>query len=105
MSLGVWTLTGGSDTVLTSDPATPSPLDLGNFSQDSSHNRIDRISYAARGIKNFGPQSGSVANKFGSTSRPFSPTNVPEPASLALMMGLGLEALGFTRRRMAASAT
>jgi hypothetical protein len=89
-----WTYTSGA-TIL----GQPSGVDLGLFSAVSIYNTPTQVSYAARGIKNLGGQTGTISDNVGNTS---GPTFTPEPASLVTMgAGLGLLGLGLVGRRKA----
>lgn len=75
--------------VYTSGPTLsgqPSGIELGAFSAKSIYNRITSVSYTARGLKNNGGSTGTIADNVGDTR---GPNGAPEPASLALA-GLAL---------------
>lgn len=88
-----WTYTSGP--ILSGQP---NGLDLGTFSAQTTLGLEGPVSYAARGVKNSGSASGTIADNVGTTRGPLAVQTVPEPASMVLATAaLGL--LGWTRRR------
>jgi hypothetical protein len=68
----------------------PSGKDLGLFSAQSINDLPTLVSYSSRGIANFGPQTGTIADNVGNTEGPTSQGPVtPEPPTVVLF-GLGL---------------
>jgi hypothetical protein len=84
--------------VYTSGPlitGQPNGTDLGFFSAGSIYNQSLLVSYAARGVKNNGGSSGTIADNVGNTLGPRA-LQVPEPTSLVLA-GLALGLLAWSR--------
>jgi hypothetical protein len=73
----------------------PNGIDLGAFSAKSIYVLPTQTSYASRGIKNLGPQIGTISDNVGTTQ---GPNSVPEPTS-ALAVGSGMIALAVLTRR------
>lgn len=89
-----WVYTSGP--VLSGDPGG---YNLGNFSAQSVYDTRTTVSYAGRGVRNDGFQTGTVGDNVGLTVGPGS--SIPEPGTLALA-GLSLLGLGLVRRRRSA---